>query len=104
MVKQKAAARTFHCEGVILEFENHEEYAIPFFFFSDEDLKILQPGWEKWLEYANDQEQQERESLYLQSQAMEYKRNQQASQKMGHDAVGVVGGRVGRYRFVGSLS
>ena len=82
MVKQKATPRTFHCEGVILEFENHEEYAFPFFFFSDKDMKMLQPGWEKWLEYAEDHERQEKESFYLQSQAMEYQRNQEATQKM----------------------
>ncbi len=82
MVKQKATPRTFHCEGVILEFENHEEYAFPFFFFSDKDLAMLQPGWEQWLAYAEDHEQKEKESFYLQSQAIAYHQNQQAQQKM----------------------
>ena len=43
---------------------------------------MLQSGWEKWLAHEEEHEQKERESFYLQSQAMEYQRNQQASQKM----------------------
>lgn len=82
MLKQKATPRSFSCEGVILEFENHEEYAFPFFFFSDKDLAMLQTGWEKWLASEEEHEQRERESFYLQTQAMEHQRNQQASQKM----------------------
>ncbi len=82
MLKQKAEPRTFHCEGVILEFENLEEYAFPFFFFSEKDLAQLQPGWQQWLVYADEHEKQEQERFYLQSQAMAYQREQQASQKM----------------------
>jgi SLA1 homology domain 1, SHD1 len=82
MVKQKATPRQFHCEGVILEFENHEEYAFPFFFFSDKDLAMLQSGWEKWLAHEEEHEQKERDSFYLQAQAMEHQRHQEASQKM----------------------
>ncbi len=82
MLKQKATARTFHCEGVILEFENNEEYAFPFFFFSEKDLAQLQPGWQQWLTYAEEHEKQEQERFYLQSQAMAYQREQQASQQM----------------------
>ena len=42
--------QTFHVQGVVIEDESGDEYAVPFFLFSDADLKLLQPGWEKWLE------------------------------------------------------
>ena len=33
-IRQRAQPRTFQLEGVVMEFENGDEYAIPFFFFS----------------------------------------------------------------------
>jgi len=72
----KGAPKTFKCEGALLELNNGDEYAIPFFFFSEEDLKTLQPSWDKWqaAEGAEEekQEQQRQNSLYLQSQAAAY--------------------------------
>lgn len=76
MIKQKATPRTFHCEGVSIELENGEEYSVPFFFFTDEDNKLLQPGWEQWLTYQTDHERQEKENFYLQSQAIAYQQQQ----------------------------
>jgi hypothetical protein len=76
MLKQKATPRTFHCEGVSIELENGEEYSVPFFFFTAEDNKLLQPGWEQWLSYQADHERQEKENFYLQSQAIAYQQQQ----------------------------
>lgn len=39
---------SYQCDGVMFEFENGDEYAIPFFLLSDEDLAILKPDWEQW--------------------------------------------------------
>ena len=41
--------RTYTLEGVVLELENGDEYGVPFFLFSDHDLRVLQPGWQQWL-------------------------------------------------------
>jgi hypothetical protein len=49
LVRQRAQPRTFRLEGVVLEAENGDEYAVPFFLFSDEDLKLLRAGWNEWL-------------------------------------------------------
>ena len=49
MVRQHGQPRSFVLEGVVLELESGDEYSVPFFFFSDEDLKVLKPGWEEWL-------------------------------------------------------
>jgi hypothetical protein len=70
----------------MLELENGDEYGVPFFFFSDEDLRVLQPGWEQWKSAADaaaDQAaQREREDLYLQAQAQAYARDRQANRQI----------------------
>ena len=49
VMKLRGEPRTFTCEGVMLELENRDEYGVPFFFFSEADLKVLQPGWQRWV-------------------------------------------------------
>jgi hypothetical protein len=68
-VRQRGQPRTFHLEGVILELENGDEYGIPFFFFSDEDLAILEPGWNSWHAAHEDYESRNRHAFMLQSLA-----------------------------------
>jgi len=74
------ASKTYHCEGVLLELTNGEEYAVPFFFFTEEDLKTLQPSWDKWLKSQGQEEEKQelhrQETLYLQSQAAAYQQQQ----------------------------
>ncbi len=69
--------KTFHCEGVILEFENGDEYAIPFFLFAERDLKAIRPSWEQWSSAKADEDQKREHSLYLQSQASNFQQNVQ---------------------------
>ena len=47
MKKLRGEPRTYTCEGVVLELENGDEYGVPFFFFSEDDLKTLSPGWQR---------------------------------------------------------
>lgn len=49
ILKYKGAAKTFTCDGVLLQLDNGDEYGVPFFLFSDADLKVLEPGWQQWL-------------------------------------------------------
>jgi hypothetical protein len=49
LVRQRGEPRTFHLDGVVLETENGDEYSVPFALFSEADLKVLKPGWKKWL-------------------------------------------------------
>ncbi len=86
VLAQRANSRTFTCDGVLLEFSNGDEYGIPFFFFSDADLRILKPHWEQWLstyEESADKEraleEQRQYALYLRSQAAAYQENQAES-------------------------
>jgi len=49
LLRQGAQPRNFHLEGVIIESENGNEYAVPFFLFTEGDAKLLKPGWNAWL-------------------------------------------------------
>lgn len=79
LVAQKGQPRTFLVDGVLFELENGDEYVVPFFFFSDQDLNLLKPGWNQWLA-ANTQQQyeeQNNQSFLLQSLAAARQRDQQ---------------------------
>jgi hypothetical protein len=78
----RGEAKTFTCEGVILELENGDEYAVPFFLFSEDALSVLRPGWERWLAAERDQAKQQQESFLLQSQAQAYQRDRLMNQQV----------------------
>ena len=80
--KQKGEPRTFTCEGVMLELAGGDEYAVPFFFFSDDDLKVLQPGWTRWTAADKDKARKEQETFLLQAEAQAYQRDRMANQQI----------------------
>jgi hypothetical protein len=89
IVKLKSAPKTFTCDGVMLELDNGDEYGVPFFLFSDADLKVLEPGWQQWLAAHEMKEQaeqaqadKEREALLLQKQAEQYQKDRETEQQM----------------------
>ena len=73
--------KTFTCEGVLLELESGDMYGVPFFFFSEDDLKVLQPGWERWLAAKNDGEAQQRQSFELEAHASAYQQNNEVQRQ-----------------------
>ncbi|MCM2372155.1 SHD1 domain-containing protein [Aporhodopirellula aestuarii] len=73
----RADTRTFPLEGVLMKLESGDEIGVPFFLFAEEEQELLQPGWKTWLESESNSEAQQRESLMLQTQAMEYQRDRQ---------------------------
>jgi hypothetical protein len=87
-IKQKDQPREFDCNGVLLELEDHEEAAVPFFIFSREDEDLLKPGWEHWVAQKNTLKKeaqansealaarQRQESLFLRARARDYQRDQ----------------------------
>jgi hypothetical protein len=79
LVRQKGLPRTFTLDGVIMEFENGDEYVIPFFFFSNEELQVLQPGWERWLtaHQGKKYDEQDNQAFLLQSAAAARQENEQ---------------------------
>lgn len=74
--------RTYSLEGVRLELANGDEYAVPFFFFSDDDLRVLKAGWDEWVAAENERAQQEQHNFYLESQARAYQRDQQVNREI----------------------
>lgn len=58
LTHRKGQPATYHCEGVVLELPSGDEYAIPFFLLSDEDLQVLQPGWDRWVAAQGDYQSQ----------------------------------------------
>lgn len=89
ILKFKGAAKTFTCDGVLLQLDNGDEYGVPFFLFSDADLKVLEPGWHQWLAAHEMKEQaeqaqadKERQALLLQKQAEEYQKDRETEQQM----------------------
>ncbi len=74
--------KIYTLEGVLMELESGDKVSAPFFLFSSEDLKVLKPGWELWLEKQESEESQERESLMMRSAAMAYQRDRAANQQI----------------------
>jgi hypothetical protein len=81
-IRQKGQPRTFVCDGVMLELENGDEYAIPFIFFSEKDLQVLKPGWDRWLAAKEDTERRQEEDLRLRAQAEAYQADRRTSQQI----------------------
>lgn len=61
LVRQRGEPRTFHLEGVILELEDGDEYAVPFSLLREDDLQVLKPGWDEWLASHRDQKYDDQE-------------------------------------------
>jgi hypothetical protein len=93
--KTRGHPRKYTCEGVLVELENGDEYGVPFFFFSEHDLKVLQPGWERWL--ATDQDIQKRnyEEFLLQAQAQAYSRDRAADRQIAQLELALLGTAAG---------
>jgi hypothetical protein len=81
-VKQKGQPRTFRCEGVIIETTDGEQLAAPFCVFSEEDLKVLQPGYEQWKAAEKDAERRDEQSLLVRSLASAYQRDRQIDRQI----------------------
>lgn len=50
LIAQGDKPHVFKVQGVVVEDANGDEFAVPFFLFSDADLKLLQPSWDEWLD------------------------------------------------------
>ncbi|MEM9365198.1 MAG: SHD1 domain-containing protein [Planctomycetota bacterium] len=66
--------KTYTLEGVLMQLESGDQIPVPFFLFSEEDLQVLQPGWQAWLESHEDEQARQRENLLVQTEAAEYQR------------------------------
>jgi hypothetical protein len=80
---RRGGPESFTVDGVVMELEDGDEYAIPFFLFSDKDLAILRPGWEQWLSAyeQKDAAAREQQELRLQTEAAYHQQQQDAAQQ-----------------------
>lgn len=79
--KLRAEPKSFTVDGVQVELENGDLYGVPFFFFSAEDRKILEPGWERWLAAENDRQARAMQALELEARAREYQRDREMAKE-----------------------
>jgi hypothetical protein len=63
VLQQRGQPRTFQVEGIVVELENGDEYAVPFALLTDDDLKVLKPGWDEWLAAHSSNKYAETEDL-----------------------------------------
>ena len=69
--------RTIQVDGVLMQLESGDEYAVPLFLFSEPDRKALENGWEQWNADESTREQKEREDLLLRAEADDYQRRRE---------------------------
>lgn len=50
LIAQGDKPHVFNVQGVVIEDANGDEFAVPFFLFSEADQKLLMPGWVEWLD------------------------------------------------------
>lgn len=86
LIRQRGGPRTFKLEGVILELENGDEYGVPFFFLAEDDLKVLQPGWDNWRKSQEAEEAsheyRQQQSFMVQAAAAARQQNQQIDRQI----------------------
>lgn len=89
LTSRRGGPVTFTVDGVVLELENGDEYSLPFFLFSQEDLRVLQPGWETWLASHEDDEARRQESFRLQAAAAAYHQDRQQQRQIAQMQLGL---------------
>ncbi len=75
-------AKRYTIDGVRMQLESGDEIPVPFFLFAADELKILEPGWQVWLEREESEKEREREDFLMRSAAMAYQRDQAAKQQI----------------------
>lgn len=72
-----ARSRSYKVDGVLLELEGGERYAVPLFLFSAGDESTLKPAWERWAaaHVTNDEPAKEEESMNLRAQSQSMANN-----------------------------
>ncbi len=82
LLSLRGQPRTFLIEGVVLEWENGDEYVVPFFAFSDGDQAWLKQGWADWLSTQHDYNERDDRAFRLEAYAAAHVRNQQINNQI----------------------
>lgn len=84
VTRLRGESRHFDLEGVVLQSENGEMFAVPFFLFAADCEKFLRPGYDDWsgvqtkAERASEEDlsRQRQAELFLRARAADYQRDQ----------------------------
>lgn len=76
----RGQAKTYPLEGVLLELESGDRLPVPLVLFSEENRKLLEPGWQAWKASEEDNSRRERESFLVQQEALQYQMQQRQQQ------------------------
>jgi len=84
LVPLRGEPQTLLVDGVVFETQNGDEYSVPFFLMTDEDAKLLRPGWEKWLadHKTKNVAAESDHAFLLQSLAAAHQRDQQVKREI----------------------
>lgn len=93
--KLRGAPKNYLLEGVMLELEGGDQIGVPFFMFSPEDSKFLQPGWERWLKSEEKADYQAEESFLVRSAAMAYQQDRKSKQQIEMLKLNLLGAATG---------
>lgn len=74
--------KLYPLEGVLMELASGDKIGVPFFMFAGEDLEILQPGWQMWLERQESEQEREQASFLMRSAAMAYQQERVRQQQI----------------------
>lgn len=78
----KGTPKPYPLSGVVMRLENGEELRVPFFLFSKDDLEVLKPGWELWLEKKESDDTRKREDFLMRTAAMQYQKDRAFKRKI----------------------
>jgi len=84
LVPLRGEPQKFAVDGVVLETQNGDEYSVPFFLLTDDDVKLLKPGWDDWLAHRkkSDFAAQSDHSFLLQSLAAAHAHDRQVQREI----------------------
>ena len=72
----RGKSQTIQVDGVLMRFENGDEYALPLFIFSEQDRRVLETGWQTWANEETTRVERQREDLLIRAEAEDYQRRQ----------------------------
>lgn len=79
--KLRGDGRSVQVDGVHVQLESGEKYAVPLFMFSKEDAEFLGKGWQQWANEEATKEQRQAEDLMVRAEAAHHQQQQRQQQQ-----------------------
>jgi SLA1 homology domain 1, SHD1 len=82
LIAKKGMPLRYQAEGVMLELDDGQLFAVPLFLFATKDANMLKPGWEAWNKSDQDERRREEESTLARSLANESQKHRDMEIKL----------------------